>query len=232
MTSERRDVMNGERQRNVKRAFTLVELLVVMAITTLLLGILLPVAGRARLQAKVLAVNAELRDIGMALEAYSFDHDGHYPPVRVDCMLGGHFYQLPYELTGCGYLPKPPPDSFLSAGIEDRFNAGYTYKYRSVGTLIYNRTTVISDGAYLWIPKGFPDNEQADGRAYSSLKESPVSWVLYSQGPNFDDRRMREMQYPVPKATWFNWEEAGGVIVRMRLQNGWQIGSFEGVSGK
>jgi prepilin-type N-terminal cleavage/methylation domain-containing protein len=220
--------MNEKRHGNARHAFTLIELLVVMAITALILGILLPVTGRARLQAKVVAVHAELRDIGLALEAYSFDHEGKYPPVRVDCMLGGHFYQLPYELTDDGYLPKPPPGTFLSAGIEDRFNPGYTYKYRSVGTLIYNRTTVVSDGAYLWVPNGFPDNEQKEGQAYSSLKESPVSWVLYSQGPNFDDARMKEMQYPVPRATWFNGRKTDGVIVRMRLQNGRQIGSFEG----
>ena len=220
--------MSEERHRNAKHAFTLVELLVVTAITTLILGILLPVTGRARLQAKVLTVSAELRDIGLALEAYSFDHEDKYPPVRVDCMLGGHFYQLPYELADGGYLPKPPAGSFLSAGIEDRFNPGYTYKYRSVGTLIYNRTTVIPEGAYLWVPNGFPDNEQKEGQTYSNLKESPVSWVLYSQGPNFDDARMKKMQYPVPRATWFNGRKTEGVIVRMRRQNGRQTGSFEG----
>ena len=57
------------------RGFTLIELLVVISIIALLMGILLPVMGRARLQAKVIAVNAELREIGMALEAYSFDND-------------------------------------------------------------------------------------------------------------------------------------------------------------
>ncbi len=83
----------------MKRGFTLIELLVVISIIALLMGILLPVMGRARLQAKVVAVNAELREIGMALEAYSFDNDDKYPPTRVDCMLGGHFYQLPLELV-------------------------------------------------------------------------------------------------------------------------------------
>ena len=212
----------------MNRAFTLIELLVVTAIISLLLGILLPVTGRARLQAKVLTVNAELKDLGLALEAYSFDQGGQYPPVRVDCMLGGHFYQLPYELTNEGYLPKPPPETFLSAGLEDRFNPGYTYKYRSVGTLIYNRTTIMADSAYLWVPNGFPDNEQKDGQSYSTLKESPVSWVLYSQGPHYDDQRMKQMQYPVPRGTWFDPRTRAGVIVRMRLKNGQQIGSFEG----
>jgi prepilin-type N-terminal cleavage/methylation domain-containing protein len=215
----------------MKRAFTLIELLVVMAIIALILGILLPVVGSARLQAKVLTVNAELRDIGMALEAYWLDHESRYPPVRVDCMLGGHFYPLPYELTDEGYLPEPPSGSFLSAGVQDRFNPGYTYKYRSVGTLIYNRTTVVPDGARLWVPDSFPDNEQAEGQSYSSLKDSPVTWVLYSQGPNYDDRRMRQMQYPVPRSTWYNPQSKQGVIVRMRLRNGNQIGSFDGSRG-
>mgnify|MGYP001167360298 CR=1 FL=1 len=211
----------------MRRAFTLVELLVVMAIITLGMGILIPVTGRARIQAKVLAVNAELHQIGLALEAYSLDHEGRYPPTRVDCMLGDHFYQLPEELVASGYLPAPPADSFMAAGIEDRFNRGYTYKYRSVGLLIYNRTTKVEDGAYLWVPDGFPDNEQTEGQTYSNLKESPVSWVLYSQGPRFDLERMKEELYPVPRDTWYSPATNQGVIVRMRLKNGRQIGSFE-----
>lgn len=211
----------------MRRAFTLIELMVVVAIITLVLGILLPVTGKARLQAKVLVVNAELRDIALALEAYSFDHDSKYPPTRVDCMLGEHYYQLPCELTEAGYLPAASSETFLSAGVEDRFNRGYTYKYRSVGTLIYNRTFVVEEGAYLWVPDGFADNELEEGQTYSSLESSPVSWVLYSQGPDFDDARMRELQYPVPRATWFDPQTGDGIITRLRLRNGNQIGSFE-----
>jgi len=211
----------------LKRAFTLIELLVVIAIISVLMGILLPVAGKARLQAKIVAVNAELREIGFALEAYSFDNDDKYPPTRVDCSAGDHFYQLPIELVESKYLPAPVQDSFMATGIEDRFNRGYTYKYRSVGTLIYNRTTVEQEGAYLWIPKGFPNNEIEDGNNYYNLRESPVSWVLYSQGPNFDINSMKKQKYPVPKNTWYDPGTASGVIVRMRLKNGTQIGSFE-----
>ena len=211
----------------MKRAFTLIELLVVTSIIALLLGILLPVTGRARLQAKVVTVNAELREIGMALEAYSFDNSDKYPPTRVDCMLGNHFYQLPCELVESKYLPAPGEDTFMAAGIEDRFNRGYTYKYRTVGTLIYNRTVVVKNGAYLWVPDGLPDNEQQEGHNYTDPKESPVSWVLYSEGPRFDLDHMKELKYPVPENTWYNPKARHGVIVRMRLKNGTQVGSFE-----
>ncbi|MDH7598214.1 MAG: type II secretion system protein [Sedimentisphaerales bacterium] len=207
----------------------LIELLVVMSVVSMLLAILLPVATRARLQAKVLTVNAELRDIGLALEAYSMDNAGLYPPTRVDCMLGGHYYQLPLELTEAKYLPCPDPDSFMSAGIHDRFNKGYTYKYRSVGTMIYNRTTVIEGGAKLWVPDGFPDSDTDSGAWYSDLAKSPVSWVVYSVGPYFtaeQEQRLKALKYPVPKSTWYDPAAKAGVIVRMRLRNGMQIGSF------
>ena len=211
----------------MKRAFTLIELLVVIAIIALLLGILLPAMGKARLQAKVVTVNAELREIGMALEAYSFDNDSKYPPTRVDCMVGDHFYQLPSELVESKYLPSPGEHTFMAAGIEDRFNRGYTYKYRSVGTLIFNRTVVLKNGACLWIPDRFPNNEQEEGRDYADARESPVSWALYSQGPRFDLDRMKELKYPVPTSTWYDPQTRQGIILRMRLMNGRQVGSFE-----
>lgn len=211
----------------MKHGFTLIELLVVISVIALLIGILLPVLGQARLNAKIVAVNAELRDIALALEAYSMDNEEHFPPTRVDCMLGDHFYQLPEELVETGYLFKPGSDTFMAAGIEDRFNKGFTYKYRSVGTLIYNRTVTIENGAYLWVPDGFPDYEQEKGDNYYDPRESPVSWALYSQGPQFDLDKMKELNYPVPKNTWYEPKTRRGVIARIRLKNGRQIGSFE-----
>lgn len=221
--------MNGRIHPRGRPAFTLMEVLVVIALITMLMGVLLPTVGRARMQAKVLAVNAELRDIGLALEAYSMDNGGLYPPTRVDCMLGSHFYPLPPELVECRYLPSPDPTTFLSAGTEDRFNRGHTYKYRSAGTLIYNRTTVMKEGASLWVPDGFPHSDAEDGRLYASPGQSPVSWVLFSLGPGFDETeelRLKRLNYPVPKATWFDPRTQKGVILRMRLANGTQIGSF------
>jgi prepilin-type processing-associated H-X9-DG protein/prepilin-type N-terminal cleavage/methylation domain-containing protein len=62
------------------RAFTLIELLVVIAIIALLLAILLPSLNRARQQAKKIACLSNMRQVGIALQAYFLDFDYRLPP--------------------------------------------------------------------------------------------------------------------------------------------------------
>ncbi len=62
------------------RGFTLVELLVVVAIIALLVSILLPALGQARKQAKKLVCSSNMRQIGIAINAYTIDSKNHLPP--------------------------------------------------------------------------------------------------------------------------------------------------------
>jgi prepilin-type N-terminal cleavage/methylation domain-containing protein len=59
--------------------FTLVELLIVVAIIALLFGILLPAMASARRSAKAVVCGANLRRIGMALNMYAKDNRDFYP---------------------------------------------------------------------------------------------------------------------------------------------------------
>lgn len=244
----------------MRRGFTLIELLVVIAVMGLLMGILLPAVSRAREQAKVTAVNAELRQIGIALEMY-LDDNHKFPPTHEDCATGkltDHLYQLPKVLITSRYLPSQPKGEAMTTTMEDRFHLGHTYKYRSVGELIVNRNVIEKyASAQLWIPNNFPskssidpnggrwrpdDNEcdpHSGGNKHLFPLVSPVSWVVFSLGPNFshdwlDGALYTDIdpagvnRYPVSKELWYTPKERRGFIVRMRLKNGSQIGSFEG----
>mgnify|MGYP006271649427 CR=1 FL=1 len=66
-----------------RKGFTLVELLVVVAIIALLIGILLPAIGRARELANRAKCAANIRGIGQASIAYAGIYDGSMPKWQV-----------------------------------------------------------------------------------------------------------------------------------------------------
>lgn len=73
----------------MRRAFTLIELLVVIAIIALLMAILLPALGQARLLARSAACGAKLQQIGVALTLYLNDYHNTLPQMRGPLPGGG-----------------------------------------------------------------------------------------------------------------------------------------------
>jgi prepilin-type N-terminal cleavage/methylation domain-containing protein/prepilin-type processing-associated H-X9-DG protein len=62
-----------------KSGFSLLELLVVVAIMVILAGLLLPVLARAKARAKRIQCISNLRQIGIAAQMYTVDNSGLYP---------------------------------------------------------------------------------------------------------------------------------------------------------
>lgn len=210
------------RTRQPSAGFTLVELLVVVAIIALLAGMLLPGLARAKEKAKVARAHAELYGVGLALEMYSEDHQGELPPVRVDCNsdLAMHWCQFPPELAQEGYLPRGHKPG-MAANMEDIFHPGHTYKYAAPGPQLLNGSP---GGNYkLWVPDDFPHCGTNSGKYYSTRSESPVRWVLWSMGPRPDSQESQDPRAPLAKSTWHRRTGQGGVIARFARRDGMQL---------
>lgn len=73
----------------IKKAFTLVELLVVIVIIGLLMAILMPALAAARSQGRSLVCKSNLRQLLIANIGYATENDGFYVPAASDMYPGG-----------------------------------------------------------------------------------------------------------------------------------------------
>lgn len=117
-----------------RAAFTLVELLVVLALIGLLASLLLPALGKARARARNIACVSNLRQLGLAVRSYAEDHDGRLPAAellptlpadpaaplpRLADLLAAEVGTAPSPVTGTSNsLPLPTSRVFLCP--EDR----------------------------------------------------------------------------------------------------------------
>ena len=92
--------------RNVKRTFTLVELLVVIGIIALLISILLPALSKARESANTIKCAANLRSIGEGVASYIANYHGAIPASNV-------YYGLQILNGGTQQLPPTPTQGYV-----------------------------------------------------------------------------------------------------------------------
>ncbi|MDU5742460.1 MAG: prepilin-type N-terminal cleavage/methylation domain-containing protein [Finegoldia magna] len=80
--------------KNKKKGFTLLELLVVLAILAILIAIAVPVYKNQKEKAAITAHNANVRVLETAVESYRQDHNGDLPDV-LDKLIPDYIKSVP-----------------------------------------------------------------------------------------------------------------------------------------
>lgn len=121
-----------KRKPSAIRGFTLIEILIVIAIIAILAGLLLRTAGYVQKKGAVSRAEAEMSALTVALENYKADH-GDYPQGSnvdgVNAPAGNNFL-LNSLMPPAGKVYFEFNKSMMSAGnIVDPFGESYGYQY-------------------------------------------------------------------------------------------------------
>lgn len=157
-------------------AFTLIELLIVVAIIAILAAIAVPNFLEAQTRAKVSRSLADMRAVTTGLEAYSVDYNS-YPPTLLDGrqnvmrMMMGDMPFVPYVLTTpIAYMTAVPLDHFKPRIMEDHQHS-----------FMYFNATNTPDAENRARYRALVESRTHMGAA--TLPAAP-SWFLVSVGPD------------------------------------------------
>ena len=132
-----------------QRAFSLIEMLVVITIFSVLVGILMPAIDAARRKSRASVCINNLHQVGLAMQHYRDDHDDFMPRILADGRPRPSFDGWSLLPTAYADLDSSPsnPDSFLyyckDAGVlncpDDNDATLYSYGMNGRITSVVNR---------------------------------------------------------------------------------------------
>jgi len=149
-----------------RHAFTIIELLVVVSIIALLIGILLPAIGRARDGALMTKSIAQVKQIGVALAAYSAQYNDKHVTYCVDNLgIYGDDAQTAFEAYGASVGGEHPA---LYLGLGQSVIWSYVPDY-----LVNPPLDFESGFGSFRIPNAMPVAEFVNGRFYDPVWYAP-----------------------------------------------------------
>ena len=161
--------MKENRISAVEKAFTLIELLIVVAIIAILAAIAVPNFLEAQVRSKISRSRADIRTIVIALESYTIDNN-HYPNIDpfLHTIINYGSSKLMARLilltTPVGYLSNIPKDVFNPGWDKFSSDNNNVLTYGVSDAKSYPQTLLDNYGK----AEGYPGHPK---------------WVLFSYGP-------------------------------------------------
>ncbi len=176
-----------------RHAFTLIELLIVIAIILILISIALPNFLEAQLRAKVARAAGDIKSISFAIESYNLDRKT-YPD---DCITGSlGCMQITTPIRYIGQIPQDPFGRHKNSGGSWEGLAGENRAYYPVGTGV--------------------NPETATARKYKSgqIASPPYRevYIIYSSGPSQREPGGSTEPFPTYGGTWTIYSPTNGTM--------------------
>ena len=167
-----------------KRAFTLIELLIVVAIIAILAAIAVPNFLEAQVRSKIARAKADMRSLGTGIEEYAVDYNVPPPDLRVLAFFDGVTFgslsdeeKAVYQIKSLFSLTTPI--SYMTSIPRDPF--------RDKAGVIRAGGNVIDRPYYNYFTPYFASlGVGIGGKADVAAKSLGYTWILYSVGPGRD----------------------------------------------
>lgn len=179
-----------EKCSGTRLAFTLIELLIVVAIIAILAAIAVPNFLEAQTRSKVARVKSDMRTVATGIESYHVDYNKYPPDFQFDALipqrdLRSYLPRLVVLTTPVTYLTALPEDTFAAAAIQRSaaYASGYQVPY---GSGMQNlRRPYTFDYAFRYFPDGRDEEAVFPGLWLQRISRlANVQWALRSVGPD------------------------------------------------
>ncbi len=156
------------------KAFTLIELLIVVAIIAILAAIAVPNFLEAQTRSKVSRSKADMRSLATAIEAYHVDNN-RYPDAFRAQETANFNNRLMQLTTPVAYITSLPVDPFASKRTVFPYTPNSTFQYVARKTAVWFEGGVRSFHNFISL---------ADYFAY--FESQAIAWSMYSPGPDYN----------------------------------------------
>ncbi len=155
----------------MKRAFTLLELLIVVAIIALMAAFLFPVVvGHGKTSSHRSSCQSNLKQIGLGFMMYVQDYNALFPPTQSGTSLGWANAVQPYIKSWQVFQCPSPPNKTQPATdyfFNSRLSRGFAPNIKAP-----SRTILLGEGS-------------DDAPTWANLRQLPPKWLLDKTSPAF-----------------------------------------------